>query len=298
MKIAFVTYKKQEKYSTGTTHDEDETLLSFLGNKGLDIEPVIWNDPAINWTKYEVAMLKSPWDYHELFPAFSDWLNKLETLGIKLLNPYKIIRWNSDKHYMKEIEDDSLAIITSLFFEMNTKPDLQEFFTKLNTEKLIVKPCISASAKHTFIVTPQNVAECQNKLHKLLEDDSFIVQPFAEEILNGELSFIFLGGVYSHCILKLPKSGDFRVQHFHGGTVRSFEPDAKLIADAQEYVNRFAKDCLYARVDGLMINNSFRLMELELIEPYLFLGMHPDGYQRYFEALNKSIGKHTYRTLV
>ena len=290
MKIAYVTYRKQARYTAGTTYDEDASLLSYLLDKGLDIESVIWNDAGVNWTQYSTAVLKSPWDYHEVYGEFTTWLADMDQRGIPLLNPYDIITWNGDKHYLKDIADAGLSIVPSLFIEQNTLPLLQPFFAGLQSEKLVVKPCVSASAKHTMVVTAGNRQEIEQQLTDLLKDDSFIVQPFVNEIVNGEISLIFLGGLYSHSVLKLPKAGDFRVQHFHGGTVQAYEPSGKLLELATEYVRQFAKDCLYARVDGVLINGEFQLMELELIEPYLFLGFHPLGYQRYYEALVRCMG--------
>lgn len=290
MKIAYITYRTQQRYATGTTHDENNTLLQYLLAQGLDIENVIWNDPEADWNKYSVAVLKSPWDYHEYYAEFCAWLDKTEGLGIALYNPYHIIRWNGDKHYLQEIADSGLAVVASLFVEKDTKPHLQEYFGKLNAQQLVIKPCVSASAKHTLVVTPENVAGREAELHQLLQEDSFLIQPFMEEILNGEISLLFFAGRYSHSILKLPKPGDFRVQHFHGGTIQPYEATNELIGNAQEYVTCYAGDCLYARVDGILVNGHFQLMELELIEPYLYLSSHPDGYLHYYEALMECMG--------
>lgn len=285
MKIAFISCREQEKYLIGTHRDEDEILLKILLDKGLEIERTVWNDPGVNWGLYDLVLLKSPWDYHEHFSDFNAWLNKPEALGVNLLNPYRVIRWNSDKHYLKEIEDSGLPVIASLFVEKETIPELQEFFRKFKTQKLIVKPCVSASAKNTLTVTPENAAARQNELHGLLREGSFLVQPFMEEILNGELSFIFLAGRYSHCVLKLPKSDDFRIQHYYGGTIQNYEPKTQHIADALGFVDLYAGGCLYARVDGLLVKGTFLLMELELIEPFLYMEQHPEAYQHYYEAL-------------
>ena len=289
MKLAFIGYKKQEKYSIGSPKDEDKVLLRLFAEKGLDVTEVIWNDPAVEWQAYDKAILKSPWDYHEQFPAFTAWLAKLEALNIELLNPSQVVRWNSDKHYLKDISDAGLAVIPSLFLEKQTAPALADFFKQLNAQQLVIKPCVSASAKHTLIVTPENAAERQKELHAFLQQESFMVQPFVEEIREGELSFIFLGNQYSHSVIKLPKQGDFRVQHFHGGTIRNYEPSAAQVQVAQAYAGQFAAGCLYARVDGLLVKNEFQLMELELIEPYLFLDSSPGVYERYYEALLRLI---------
>lgn len=289
MKIAFIGYRRQERYLVGSPKDEDKVLLALFAEKGLDVTEVIWNDPAVIWKEYDLAVIKSPWDYHEYFPEFTAWLYEMERLNIPLLNPSGIVRKNSDKHYLKDIADAGLAVIPFLFLEKDTAPELSNFFAQLQTKQLVIKPCVSASAKHTLVVTAENVAERQEQLHRFLQQESFMVQPFVEEIREGEVSFIFLGNTYSHGVLKLPKAGDFRVQHFHGGTIRGFNPSVEQISMAQDYVDQFAQGCLYARVDGLMIGGEFHLMELELIEPYLFLDTSPGAYDRYYKALIKII---------
>lgn len=291
MKIAFITYRKQEKYSIGSPKDEDKVLMALFKEKGLDVTEVIWNDASVNWADYDKAVLKSPWDYHEYFSEFTAWLSKLETLGVELLNPSPIVRWNSDKHYFKDIEKSGLPVIASDFFEKGSSPQLHYFFEKFKAQTLVIKPCVSASAKHTLLVTAENVSEREKQLHAFLKEESFIVQPFVEEIREGELSLVFFGNQYSHSVIKQPKAGDFRVQHFHGGTIRSYEPAPDLISAAQQYVDKHAQGCLYVRVDGVLIQGHFQLMELELIEPYLYLDLGPGAYERYYEALLRLISK-------
>ncbi|KQM67131.1 hypothetical protein ASE74_06600 [Pedobacter sp. Leaf216] len=288
MKIALVTYLDKGAYDTTTVESEDDKLLDFLTAKGLKIEKVIWNDQNINWENYSLAILKSPWDYFDLIDDFYNWLTLLETKNIKLLNPIEVVRWNSDKKYLKEIEAAGLKITPSYFIQRKENIDLSHSFAQFDTNKLIVKPCISGGAKNTFKVTAENVEEINVQLNQLLEAEDFIVQPFLPEILeNGEWSFIFFNGVYSHSLIKQAKAGDFRVQPAHGGSVHPQKPKAELIAKAQQYVTSFAKNCLYARVDGTIVNGEFLLMELELIEPFLFLNTEPENYERYYKALQE-----------
>ncbi|RZK54982.1 MAG: hypothetical protein EOO91_14965 [Pedobacter sp.] len=124
----------------------------------------------------------------------------------------------------------------------------------------------------------------------MTEIEDFIVQPFLTEIEeNGEWSFIFFGGKFSHALLKKAADGDFRVQATFGGTVHPQQPAKELLTTAQKYVDQFAKDCLYARVDGAIVNNEFLLMELELIEPFLFLDTEEKALENYYEALKRLI---------
>lgn len=288
MKIAYVSYQIQEKY-TSTTVDEDKTLLEFLTGKGLSIERVIWNDPAADWKNYELAIIKSPWDYHEHIAEFKQWLDHLEALNVKLLNPYERVRWNMDKHYLGEIADSGLAVIPSLFLEKGERLDLKALMSHFKTEKLIIKPCISAGAKNTYILTAQNLSSHQAEINGLLQEEAFVAQPFMPEIHDGEWSFLFFNGKYSHSLLKIPKDGDFRVQTYHGGSVNAQQGLDKHIKSATAYVEQYAQGCLYARVDGLIVNGELNLMELELIEPYLFLDTHQEASENYYSALLGSL---------
>ncbi|MCJ7934098.1 MAG: hypothetical protein MUW56_10800 [Chryseobacterium sp.] len=105
MKITIVGYKKEERLSQGVANDEDTELISFLINKGLDIVPTIWNDKNVDWSSFDVAVIKSPWDYYNHLNEFLNWLGSLEKQGVKVLNPVEVIKWNSDKHYLKDIAD-------------------------------------------------------------------------------------------------------------------------------------------------------------------------------------------------
>lgn len=286
MKIAYVCYTTQEKYVTPNLEDEESMLLNFLLQKGVDLHKVIWNDATVNWQEYDQVLLKSPWDYHENITAFHQWLDDIEAAGLTLINPYAVVKWNTDKHYLQDITAAGLQVIPSAIIQKGAHFNLLSFFEHFNTTQLIVKPCISAGAKNTFTVPLAEAENYATILAPLVQEEAFLVQPYIKEIATeGEWSFIFLDGKYSHSVVKKPKAGDFRVQQYHGGTVHVETPDEKHVESATAYVQQFAKGCLYARVDGVIIKNELNLMELELIEPYLFLGSHPEGYENYYKAL-------------
>jgi len=290
MNIALITYLDKGAYDSATVESEDDKLLNFLQEKGLNIEKVIWNDKHIKWEDYSLDILKSPWDYFDLIEEFYIWLDQLEAKKVKLLNPIEVVRWNANKQYLQEIEAAGLKITPSFFIQNKESVNLEHFFEKFNTNKLIVKPCVSGGAKNTFKVTVDNVTKVNQKINLLIQDEDFIIQPFLPEILeNGEWSFVFFNGTYSHSLIKQAKPGDFRVQPAHGGSVHPQKPNEELIVIAKQYVTLFAKDCLYARVDGTFVNGEFLLMELELIEPFLFLNTEPENYERYYSALKELI---------
>lgn len=288
MKLALIGYQIQEKYNNGTVRDEDRDLFDFLTSKGVNLHREVWNDPAVNWAAYDAVILKSPWDYHEKHSDFLNWADHLTRQGIRVFNSAEVVRWNSDKHYLKDIRDSGLPAIPTLYLEKNAVAEAKSnYFRELNTSRLVVKPCISAGAKNTVLVTPEEFPELLPLINTWLKEEAYMVQPFVEEILAGEWSLLFFGGQYSHSLLKTPKDQDFRVQHYLGGKVSYREAEEDLVKQAAQFVSRFAADTLYARVDGVVINGVFHLMELELIEPYLFLNNVPQRMENYYQALKK-----------
>ena len=284
MKIALVTY--YGSYHLSSLKNEDDLLIDYLERKGLTVEKTVWNNPEVVWESYDVLLVKSPWDYFNLIDEFYAWLAKMEDKNIKFLNPIATLKWNADKHYLKDIEDSGLTIAPCIFLGKGKKVNLNDYFHSLNTTKLIVKPAVSGGSKNTFKVVADNVEEINQQLESLLAVEDFIVQPFLSEIEeNGEWSFLFFGGKFSHALVKKAKAGDFRVQHVFGGTIHPQQPPKHLIETAQAYVDHFAKSCLYARVDGVIVGERFLLMELELIEPYLFLETNLDSLENYYQAL-------------
>ena len=290
MKIALVTYQDKGAYSTINVNNEDDQIINYLTEKGLNITKEIWNNEQVKWENYDLAILKSPWDYFDLIEDFYAWLNKIENLNIKLLNPLATVRWNADKHYLHDIENAGLNVTPSKFITKGDEVNLLQYFEDFKTDQFIVKPTVSGGSKNTFKVTAANVDEINEKLKTLVQIEDFILQPFIKEIEEiGELSFLFFNGQFSHALLKKAAKGDFRVQATFGGTVHPQEPSDELVAITLKYVDQFAKGCLYARVDGALVNNEFVLMELELIEPFLFLDTNDKALENYYEALMKLI---------
>lgn len=292
MTIALITYKAQERYSEGLTYNEDDELIIYLCKQGITIEKVIWDDANVDWTRYTAIVIKSPWDYHEKFDAFQNWLTRVETLGCKVLNSVDLLRWNSHKKYLLEIASAGFKVIPSAVLTSHSHETIEPFFTYFNTEKLIIKPCISAGANNTLVVSKANLATQEAILKKLLVEHDFLVQPFMPQITEGEWSLLFFGGVFSHALVKVPTQGDFRVQHYFGGTFERQTPSEQLLATAQAIVTQFAPDALYARVDGIMVDQMFTLMEIELIEPLLYLSVAEESYANYHRALLKQLSLH------
>ncbi|MDJ1469373.1 ATP-grasp domain-containing protein [Xanthocytophaga flava] len=289
MKIAFITYEGSVKYTAANGFDEIQDLLPFLQSKGIDIQYEIWDNPEVDWTVYDVALLRMPWDYHQKFDEFKSWLDRIESLGIKLLNNYQIVRWNIDKHYLQQIADAGYSVIPSVFLEKDWNGEVSSLFDMLNSGQIIVKPCVSGGSRNTIKLQKESAQEDATTIRELLANGAYLAQPFMKEINEGEWSFTFFNGSYSHTILKKPKAGDFRVQQFFGGTIERIDPEQAYIDKAASYLSAFAPKTLYARVDGLMVDGKFMLMELELVEPFLYLAYHPNAPENFYQALKTQI---------
>jgi glutathione synthase/RimK-type ligase-like ATP-grasp enzyme len=288
MKIAYITYRNEGQY--GIADEENIQLLQFLQQKGLNIHKHYWNDTTVHWQAFDLVLLKAPWDYMDHIDAFHAWLDTMAQLGIPMLNPVETVRWNSDKHYLQDIAHAGLTVTPTFFLEKGTEPDLSVYFNEWPAMQLVVKPCVSGGAKNTFCFGREEVRRVTPVIHALLQDEAFMVQPFLEEIKTaGEWSLLFFNGRFSHALVKKPAQGDFRVQYQFGGTDQPQQPDAAMLEAAGAYVQQFAGDCLYARVDGTVIDGRFHLMELELIEPFLFLHTRPDGFEHYYKALQEAV---------
>jgi glutathione synthase/RimK-type ligase-like ATP-grasp enzyme len=285
MKIAFISCRDYGKYSVGY-HDEESHLLDFLLKKGLDIERQVWNDAAVDWKQYDLGIIKSPWDYHEQPELFHNWLNAMQQINLRLLNPAETLKWNSDKHYLNDIAAVGMNVVPTLFLEKGTQPDLLSVFDHLQADKIVIKPCISAGAKMIIALTREQAEAHEAPVYQLLSEESFMAQPFMEEIYDGECSYIFFNGQFSHCILNAPGNGDFRVQHYHGGSTKAVEVNPDHVEDAAAYVRKFGADTLYARVDTIVSKGQLCLTELELIEPFLYLDTNLNSYERYYSALS------------
>ncbi|WP_129716237.1 RimK family alpha-L-glutamate ligase [Pedobacter sp. SYP-B3415] len=290
MKIALITYQPPEGASYEILFSEEEHLASVIRDRGYDVVRTAWDDAAVNWGQFDLGIIRSPWDYFERYAEFMNWLDRLQKTGLRLMNDYEVLRWNSDKHYLNDISQAGFAVIPSVFIEQGTVPDIDKIFEELGRDKLIVKPCVSGGARNTRILTREQAGEAKTQLSSWLSSESYMVQPFVEEINAGEWSFIFFNGKFSHSLLKVPRRGDFRVQHVHGGSILCPDTDPAHIKEASSLVKHFAADCLYARVDAVVVQDRLQLMELELIEPYLFLDTAPGSAEAFADALQALLG--------
>jgi hypothetical protein len=178
-----------------------------------------------------------------------------------------------------DLEASGTPIVPTAWFERGSSVDLATCMAERGWHEAVVKPAISLSAHETWIATQASAAADTTRAQRIVEGSGLLVQPFVREVqVEGEWSFMYFDRVFSHAVIKLPASGDFRVQNDHGGT-----PSSELLEQASAVLKRVDGDLLYARVDGVVVDNQFLLMELEVIDPSLFLrhsGSAPASFAR------------------
>jgi glutathione synthase/RimK-type ligase-like ATP-grasp enzyme len=275
MLIALVTCARLPQLT-----EDDRLLAAALRDGGAEARAVVWDDPAVDWTSFDAIVIRSTWDYHLRIDEFLAWLDRLEACGAKVWNPVPLLRWNADKSYLRGLD---VPRVPTAFVRRGG--DVIAAMREHGWHRAVVKPTVSATAFETFIMEdgqscPSNPDAGQSCPSQFATRD-VLVQPFIDEVIrDGEWSLLFFGGVYSHSVLKRAKAGDFRVQNDFGGTAEVCEPDAAIVESAARALAAAAMPTLYARVDGVVIAGVFTLMELELIEPVLFLGQHPEAAAR------------------
>ncbi|MCS4436744.1 ATP-grasp domain-containing protein [Aquiflexum gelatinilyticum] len=291
MKIAVITYEARGSYATTGVEDEDKILEVILKELGIDFSFEVWSDTSVDWIKYTHLLMKSPWDYFDRYAEFLDWCHRIKSLGIIMVNDIDTVIQNSDKRYLKGIEDRGFSIVPTIFNSKNHIPDLNACFDTFKTEQIVIKPTVSGGAKNTMKIEKDNWQVKQEEIQNLLASEDFMLQPFIREVAEvGEYSYLFFNGKFSHAVLKSAKSGEFRVQHFFGGQIHTFDPSLIELVYIQKIIDEFAADTMYARVDGVWIKGVFYLMELELIEPYLFLFTSKEGRENYKNAIRERFG--------
>ncbi|WP_338224640.1 glutathione synthetase [Algoriphagus confluentis] len=287
--IAIVSYFSIGAYDANTI-DEDQLLSQVLKKLGLSHQIVAWSDPEVNWSNFSHLLIKSVWDYFDYYPEFLAWMDQIQALRLPVLNDLDLIRWNSDKRYLMEIESKGFPTIAGVLLEKGSKPDVGRIMQKIKTDTLVIKPVVSGGAKNTLKIPVNRWADFENQVIQLLKQEEFLAQPFVKEVAEvGEYSLLFFNGAFSHAVLKTPAKEDFRVQHYFGGTIQVVHPGPDLLNPAQKLIDEFGKNTLYGRVDGVLIEGVFHLMELELIEPYLFLGLTKDALSNYKKAVRERL---------
>lgn len=262
----------------------ESRLVEDFASQGIEALPVVW-DKVWDYSSFDLVILRSTWDYYKKPEIFYKWLSHLETQGVPLVNPVSTVRWNMDKMYLKKLEESGVNIVPSVFISRGELNRYGEIIQNVGWEKIIVKPCISAGSWHTYLFENGELPVKLDMLAGLSKEYDIVIQKFMDTVVReGEFSYIFFNGVFEYAVNKKPAIGDFRVQEKYGGRYVVHRPRAEELAVVQNLLSKVEHPHSYARVDGVW-EDDFYLMEIELIEPDLYLNIIPGAYENYVEAM-------------
>jgi hypothetical protein len=265
---------------------EFPALRSACARRGLDLREAVWDDPALAPDAFDAFVIGTTWDYQEKAAAF---LTALERIAARrpLFNPLPLVRWNLEKTYLRELAERGVPVVPTRWEPRAERAAIEAAFDALGAEHLVVKPVVGASAWRQCRVRRGDPLPPA----ATLPPGAAMIQPFlpaaAEE---GEYSYVFFGGEFSHCVLKTPAPGDYRVQSMYGGRERAHAPAAADLERARAALAALETTPLYARVDLVRgADGALLLMELELVEPYLYPEQGPEMGEAFAAALEREL---------
>jgi glutathione synthase/RimK-type ligase-like ATP-grasp enzyme len=281
VEVAFVTCRQLPDI-----HDDDGLAADVLRDRGIPVVSAVWDEPAADWRRYRCVVIRSTWDYHHHQDRYAAWLRRCADDGVRLWNPPATVLANMNKRYLSDLEQRGVDVVPTEYLDVGHGQSLRGLLERRGWDRAVVKPAVSASAYRTWRTTTATADRDQAAFEEDSARHEVLVQPHVDEIATrGEWSLVFFAGQYSHATIKRPAAGDFRVQEELGGHSAPAEPPDHVIESARHILSLSPSPLLYARVDGIERGQRFMLMELEINEPYLFLGSSPGAAVRFANAI-------------
>jgi glutathione synthase/RimK-type ligase-like ATP-grasp enzyme len=271
-------------------YEDDHLLVTALDEIGIDSRPAVWSDASIDWLGFDALVIRSPWDYFLRLQEFRAWLDARIASGVRMCNSSEILAWNFDKRYLQDLAAAGVSLVPTIVVARGEQPDIVALARARGWEEIVVKPTISGGAYGTHRFRLEAVDRYRDDIARTLVDRGLLIQPFLPEILSaGEVSLLFFDGEFSHAVCKRPKQGDYRVQFQFGGTNETVEVRDEWIAGARACIAAAPALPVYARVDGVIHNGEFLLMELEVFEALMFLARHPLAAGHFARAIRSRL---------
>lgn len=279
-----------------TMRDPGEFVMDYelsydaMAAHGWDVETVAWRDSGIDWNAFDAVYLCTAWDYPLHFDEFMTVLQDIECSSAMLVNELSLVNWNTRKTYLRDLQASGADVVPSLWATDLDVADIPSWFATHETDTVVIKPEVGANAQDTFVLHDPVDQDTQALLRTAFTNRAFFVQPFIPGIRSeGEFSLFYFSGEYSHAILKTPAKGDYRSQEEYGSQIQSVQPEAELLAAGERIVALLEPQPVYVRVDLIRgPDGKFLLMELELIEPSLYLRTDEAAAARFAAAFESN----------
>src|SRR5262245_15346280 len=244
---------------------DDRSFHAALAARRIDAPQVSWDDRNVDWSAFDAVLIRTTWDYQEKRSAFVAWA---EQLTVPLYNPADIVRWNTHKFYLRDLEARGVPIVPTEWLLRGTHPDIASLCRARGWRRAFLKPCIGATARETIRFEAGDPA-AQAHAARLLAHEDLMLQPYLARVeTEGELSAVFIDGQLTHGVRKVPVPGDYRVQDDFGA--KDYLIDFPDVGLARRTIEAAGSGLLYGRADFLIADDGLQLTELELVEPSLF----------------------------
>lgn len=279
-----------------TLHDptgfviDDDRAIEPLARRGVAVETLPWDRAGVDWKRYDLVVVRSTWDYQHHADRFLATLAAIEQSGTPLHNSLAIARWNMRKTYLRDLAARGVAVVPTLWRDRLGAGELLPLFETLQAEEAVIKPVMSGNAQGAWRLDRTRIRAHAAEIEAYFAHRALMLQPFERGILDeGEFSLIYFNGTLSHSILKVPKPGDFRVQEEHGADILAVTAEPALLAAGDKAMKAIGQRLLYARADLVRHGDEFHVMELELVEPAIYLRMDPGAPDRFADAVTSLI---------
>jgi glutathione synthase/RimK-type ligase-like ATP-grasp enzyme len=282
-RCAFLTLDERDDFVI-----DDDHAIEPLASQGWRVSTVSWRQAVEPWAAFDAVIIRSTWDYWNDVPAFLEVLAEINR-QTRLANPLSLVHWNLAKTYLRDLAGKGVGIVPTLWLDALHGRSPAQCAERLETDHLVIKPVVGANGQDAFRFSRDEDPVRWSEIAARFPGRACMVQPFMPNVLSeGEYSLFFFSGEFSHAILKVPAAGEFRSQEERGAEVLSVRPEDGLLRRAQQTLAAVTQPPLYARID--MVRNAvgdFDVMELELIEPSLYLRTDADAPARFAQAIDR-----------
>lgn len=283
MRVAILTPDRTSAGFKTRWPDVLERNAAPLRAAGLEVEARDWAS-ASDLAGFDLVLPLLVWGYPFAPEQWAEAVDRWEKDGVRLRNPASVLRWNADKSYLGRLGERGAPVVPALYAERLSLPILEEAARAFGTGRLVAKPRISSTAWQTIRWSPGDPLDGG-------PEGAAIVQPYLPEIeRSGEVSMIYFADSFSHAVAKRPQPGDFRVQPEFDGIISAYSPDPSELEAAEHILAAAGEPLLYARIDLVRgLEGSPQLIELELIEPDLYLGYDEAAGTRFAKAVQAEL---------
>ena len=267
--------------------DVDRVLHEALSARGVAFERPLWDDPAVDWSAYDLAVVRTVWDYTLARDAFVAWAARAGE-ATRVENPPDVLRWNTHKGYLMELEERGAPVVPTAWLGRGDTVDLAALCASRGWDEVVLKPAVAAGSDGVVRAGGGTAGHrrAQDALDALLDAGDTMVQPFRPRIAEGELSLVAVEGRITHAVRKLPAAGDFRIQGRFGGRYARETPSAEAVGLAEWILEALGTPLLFARIDLITADDgTLELGEVEATEPDLYLGLAEEGATALVDAM-------------